>query len=120
MPHFNVNLNINVLISTPEKRPLLLKGHFSVAKGVASKEGLHLNTYINTYCQSLLFVHLDFIMFSFQHLSSHCNNSQFVYSPAKLEYRTVSTRHERGSFVLANARLVQRSDKKKLCQFRNV
>ena len=28
----NVNLNINVLISTPNKRPPLLKGHFSDAK----------------------------------------------------------------------------------------
>ena len=32
----NVNLNINVLISTPDKRPPLLKGHFSSAKRVAS------------------------------------------------------------------------------------
>ena len=37
-----VNLNINVLISTPEKkRPSLLRGHFSGAKGVASQEGFH-------------------------------------------------------------------------------
>ena len=40
-PLDNVNLNINVLISTPDKRPPLLKGHFSDAKGVASQEGFH-------------------------------------------------------------------------------
>ena len=40
-PLDNVNLNINVLISTPDERPPLLKGHFSGAKGVASQEGFH-------------------------------------------------------------------------------
>ena len=40
-PIDNVNLNINVLISTPGERPSLLKGHFSDAKGVASQEGFH-------------------------------------------------------------------------------
>ena len=40
-PLDNVNLNINVLISTPEERPPLLKGHFSDAKGVASQDGFH-------------------------------------------------------------------------------
>ena len=35
-PLDKVNLNINVLISTPYERPPLLKGHFSGAKGVAS------------------------------------------------------------------------------------
>ena len=38
-PLDNVNLNINVLISTPDERPPLLKGRFSDAKGVASQEG---------------------------------------------------------------------------------
>ena len=38
-PLDNVNLNINVLISTPDEKPPLLKGHFSDAKGVASQEG---------------------------------------------------------------------------------
>ena len=33
----NVNLKINVLISTPDKGPPLLKGHFLGAKGVASR-----------------------------------------------------------------------------------
>ena len=37
----NVNLNINVLISTSDERPPLLKGQFSGTKGVASQEGLH-------------------------------------------------------------------------------
>ena len=37
----NVNLNINVLIFTPDKRPPLLKGHFSYVKGVALQEGFH-------------------------------------------------------------------------------
>ena len=40
-PLVNVNLNINVLIFTPDERPPLLKGHFSDAKGVASQEGFH-------------------------------------------------------------------------------
>ena len=35
-PLDNVNLNINALISTPNERPPLLKGHFSDAKAVAS------------------------------------------------------------------------------------
>ena len=34
-PLDNVYLNMNVLISTPDERPPLLKGHFSDAKGVA-------------------------------------------------------------------------------------
>ena len=40
-PLDSVNLNINVLISTPDKRPPHLKSHFSYAKGVASSEGFH-------------------------------------------------------------------------------
>ena len=40
-PNDNENLHINVLFSTPDKRPPLLKGHFSDAKGVASQEGFH-------------------------------------------------------------------------------
>ena len=40
-PLDDVNLNINVLISTPDERPPLLKGHFSGAKGVASQKGFH-------------------------------------------------------------------------------
>ena len=40
-PLDNVNTNTNVLISTPDERPPLLKGHFSDAKGVASQEGFH-------------------------------------------------------------------------------
>ena len=40
-PLDNVNLNINVLISTPDERPPLLKDHFSDAKGMASQEGFH-------------------------------------------------------------------------------
>ena len=37
----NVNLNINVLISTPDKMPPFLKGHLSGPKGVASQKGFH-------------------------------------------------------------------------------
>ena len=40
-PLDDVNLNINVLISTPDERPPLLKCHFSDAKGMASQEGFH-------------------------------------------------------------------------------
>ena len=35
------NLNKNVLISTPDERPPVLKRQFSEAKGVASLEGFH-------------------------------------------------------------------------------
>ena len=42
-PFDNVNLNINVLISTPDERPPFLKGHFSGGKGVTSQEGFHYN-----------------------------------------------------------------------------
>ena len=37
-----VNLNINVLISTPDERPPLSKGHFLGVKGEASQEGFHM------------------------------------------------------------------------------
>ena len=37
----NVNLNMNVFIYTLNKKPPLMKGHFSYAKGVASQEGFH-------------------------------------------------------------------------------
>ena len=40
-PLDNVNLSMNILISTPDERPPLLKGHFSLAKWVASQEGFH-------------------------------------------------------------------------------
>ena len=40
-PFDNVYLTINVLISNPNERPPLLKGHFSDAKGVALQEGFH-------------------------------------------------------------------------------
>ena len=51
------NVNLNLLISTPDERPPLLKGHFSDAKGMASQEGFHcilikilpLNSYIFKY-----------------------------------------------------------------------
>ena len=37
----DVNLNMNILIFTPDERPPLLKGHFSNAKVVASQEGFY-------------------------------------------------------------------------------
>ena len=42
-PLDNVNLNINVLISTPDERQPLLKGNFPGAKGVTSQKGFHRN-----------------------------------------------------------------------------
>ena len=45
-PLDNVNLNIDVLISTPDERPPLMKGHFSDAKGVASQEGFHCTVFL--------------------------------------------------------------------------
>ena len=40
-PLDNVNLNINVMISTSDEGPPLLKGHFSDVKVVAPQEGFH-------------------------------------------------------------------------------
>ena len=40
-PLDNVNLNINILIYTPDEGTPLLKGYFSYAKGAASQEGFH-------------------------------------------------------------------------------
>ena len=40
-PLDDVNLNMNILIFTPDERPPLLKGHFSNAKVVASQEGFY-------------------------------------------------------------------------------
>ena len=37
-PLVNVNLNKNVVISNPDERPPLLKGHISGAKGLASQK----------------------------------------------------------------------------------
>ena len=50
-PLNNVNLNINVYISTPNKRPPLLKGHFSGEKGVASQDRFHCKLF--TYTRSI-------------------------------------------------------------------
>ena len=53
-PLDNVNLNINVLIITPDQRPPLLKGHFSYAKGVASQEGFHCTCMYLFYINKIL------------------------------------------------------------------
>ena len=58
-----VNLNINVLISTPDKRPPLLKGHFPDAKGVASQEGFHCITYADGFRDSLSPFDFHLVMF---------------------------------------------------------
>ena len=51
-PLDSINLNINVLISTPDERPPLLKGHFPDAKGMASQEGFYcMFNYSQSYCQ---------------------------------------------------------------------
>ena len=55
-PLDNVNLNINVLISTPDERPSLLKGHFSSAKGVASQEGFHCIYIMRNTCNCILVI----------------------------------------------------------------
>ena len=41
MPLDTVNLNMNVLISTPDERSPFLKGNISGAKGLASQEGFY-------------------------------------------------------------------------------
>ena len=53
-PLENVNLNIHVLIPTPDKRPPFLKGHFSCEKGVASQEGFHCNESIKEFVVDIL------------------------------------------------------------------
>ena len=40
-PRDNVNLNVNVLISTPDERSPLLKSHFSGEKMLVSQEGFY-------------------------------------------------------------------------------
>ena len=52
-PLDNVNLNINVFVSTPDGRPPLMKGHFSDAKGLASQEGLTIYIYVCVCKESL-------------------------------------------------------------------
>ena len=52
------HVNLNLLISTPDESPPLLKGHYSDAKGVASQEGFHcvytlfssIHVHIHIYC----------------------------------------------------------------------
>ena len=46
-------MNMNVLISTPDERPPLLKGYFSGAKGVAPQEGFHCIQYHNIFSSCL-------------------------------------------------------------------
>ena len=60
-PLDNINLNTNVLISTPEERPPLLKGHFSGAKGVVSQEGFHciLHLFCGMYIVLKRRIHID-------------------------------------------------------------
>ena len=53
-PHLERPLG-NVLISTPDERPPLLKGHFSGAKGMASQEGFHYHLFFITFV--LLYFH---------------------------------------------------------------
>ena len=51
-PLDNVNLNMNVLISTPDERPPFLTGNFSDAKGVASQEDFHCKCIGKSYGES--------------------------------------------------------------------
>ena len=48
-PLDNVNLNRNVLISTPDKRPTHLKGHISDVKEVASQDRFYCMNICNIY-----------------------------------------------------------------------
>ena len=52
-PLDNVNLNINILISTPDERPPLLKGHFCGEKGVVLQEGFHCILWYNILITNL-------------------------------------------------------------------
>ena len=55
-PLDQVNLNINVLISTPDERPPLLKGLFPDAKGVASQEGFHCTQNMDLHEMKILII----------------------------------------------------------------
>ena len=44
----SLNITTNVLISIPDKRPSLLKGHISGARGVASQEGFRCTEFQNS------------------------------------------------------------------------
>ena len=84
-PLDNVNLNINVLISTHDERPPLLKGHFSGAKGVASQKGFHC-IFIMFISKDCLTVwsggHILFRNLHFQHQKS------FIYVTKSFEKQT--------------------------------
>ena len=45
-PLDSVNLNIDVLISTPDERPRLLKGYFFQVKGVILQKGIHCTIFL--------------------------------------------------------------------------
>ena len=60
-PLDNVKLNMIVLIPTPDKRPPLLKGHFSSAKGVASQEGFHCIRYFSCFQQLYFLVSVGLV-----------------------------------------------------------
>ena len=84
-PLDDVNLNINVLISTPDKRPPLFKGHFSDAKRVASQEGFHCTFYELSYFSKhpvyfmIVIISIYFFTFStFSQKSLHRLTSNFV------------------------------------------
>ena len=52
-PLDNVNLNINVLITTPDESPTLLKDHISGAKGMVPQEGVHSSKTSSAYQKHL-------------------------------------------------------------------
>ena len=68
-PLDNVNLYINVLISTPDVRPPLLKGHYSDAGGVALQEVFH-SILLNSMYQLKTCLKLFFILY----ISYICKN----------------------------------------------
>ena len=81
-PLYNVNLNINVLISTPDERPPLLKGHFSEAKGVASQEGFHCSCIILTGIYSLF--HNYFAQRFSSRIKKYFTYDNFLFCPSSL------------------------------------
>ena len=118
-PLDNVNLYINVLISTPDQGPPLLKGHFSGAKRVASQEGHCKWKWATFYCRGSYYGKYSSILFSL----SFCNCmfffrlDYFLFFSLCLEYVSMSAIPQFSSRLkrrLSRMRLRRRCSSQKL------
>ena len=81
-PLDSVNLNIKVLISTPDERPPLLKGHFSCVKGMVSQEGFHCRLFFKgIYLKIQLLLYFDKVL--------RCLNMCHMYMPRECVHEFV-------------------------------